>query len=104
MISVFLSGQDAMTRSTQHAHGGQASPLVLLDLFVDLMFIADIVVNFCTTFVENGEAVSDKQKIAVNYIKGWFLIDTIAAVPFDLLLFGSGTKEVSIVNLLVDNT
>lgn len=25
------------------------------------------------------------QQIAVNYIKGWFLLDLLAALPFDLL-------------------
>lgn len=78
----------------QNADGGRADPLVIVDLIVDLMFIADILINFRTTYVENGEVVSDKQKIAVNYVKGWFVIDTIAAIPFDLLLFGSGTTEV----------
>ncbi|XP_076438779.1 voltage-gated inwardly rectifying potassium channel KCNH2-like [Babylonia areolata] len=77
----------------QKSDGGRADPLVIVDLIVDLMFIADILVNFRTTYVENGEVVSDKHKIAVNYVKGWFLIDTIAAIPFDLLLFGSGTTE-----------
>nr|KAG5691560.1 hypothetical protein BaRGS_020935 [Batillaria attramentaria] len=84
--------KDARTR-VQNADGGRADPLVLVDLIVDLMFIADILINFRTTYVENGEVVSDKQKIAINYVKGWFLIDTIAAIPFDLLLFGSGTTE-----------
>ncbi|XP_059149754.1 potassium voltage-gated channel subfamily H member 7-like isoform X2 [Physella acuta] len=68
-------------------------PLVIVDLMVDLMFIADILINFRTTYVENGEVVSDQQKIAVNYVKGWFVIDAIAAIPFDLLLFGSGTSD-----------
>ena len=86
--------QDARTRM-QDADGGRADPLVIVDLIVDLMFIADILINFRTTYVENGEVVSDKHKIAVNYVKGWFVIDTIAAIPFDLLLFGSGTTEVS---------
>lgn len=70
-------------------------PLVIVDLMVDLMFIADILINFRTTYVENGEVVSDQQKIAINYVKGWFVIDAIAAIPFDLLLFGSGTSDVS---------
>ena len=70
-------------------------PLVIVDLMVDLMFIADILINFRTTYVENGEVISDQQKIAVNYIKGWFVIDAFAAIPFDLLLFGSGTSDVS---------
>ncbi|KAI8785760.1 potassium voltage-gated channel subfamily H member 2, partial [Biomphalaria glabrata] len=68
-------------------------PLVIVDLMVDLMFIADILINFRTTYVENGEVVSDQQKIAINYVKGWFVIDAIAAIPFDLLLFGSGTSD-----------
>ncbi len=70
-------------------------PLVIVDLLVDLMFIADILINFRTTYVENGEVVSDQKKIANNYVKGWFVIDAIAAIPFDLLLFGSGTSDVS---------
>ena len=87
------SGQDASTRMA-NADGGRADPLVIVDLIVDLMFIADILINFRTTYVTNGEVVTDKQKIAVNYVKGWFVIDTIAAIPFDLLLFGSGTADV----------
>ena len=33
-------------------------------------------------------------KIAVHYFRGWFIIDLVAAIPFDLLLFGSDTDEV----------
>ena len=41
-----------------------------------------------------SQVVSDPKKIAVHYLKGWFLIDLVAAIPFDLLLFGSTTDEV----------
>ena len=71
--------------------------LVLLSLFtiVDVMFIIDILINFRTTFVNsNDEVVSHPAKIAVHYFRGWFLIDLVAAIPFDLLLFGSDTDEV----------
>ena len=70
-------------------------PLVIIDLIVDVMFIADILINFRTTYLHNGEVVTDPQKIAINYVKGWFLIDAVAAIPFDLLLFGTGTSDVS---------
>ena len=40
--------------------------------------------------------VTNPRKIAANYIKGWFVIDAIAAVPFDLLLFSTGTSDVRI--------
>lgn len=44
---------------------------------------------------KNDEVVSHPGKIAVHYFKGWFIIDVVAAIPFDLLLFGSDTDEVS---------
>lgn len=63
---------------------------------VDVTFIIDILINFRTTYVSgNDEIVSDPGKIAVHYLKGWFLIDLVAAVPFDLLFFGTDTDEVS---------
>ena len=61
------------------------------------MFIIDIVINFRTTYIsENDEVVSQPSKIAVHYFRGWFIIDLVAAIPFDLLLFGSDTDEVRI--------
>ncbi|KAK3587810.1 hypothetical protein CHS0354_019676 [Potamilus streckersoni] len=69
-------------------------PLTIIDLIVDIMFIIDILINFRTTYVnKNDEVVSHPGKIAVHYFKGWFLIDVVAAIPFDLLLFGSETDE-----------
>ncbi|ELU16133.1 hypothetical protein CAPTEDRAFT_228010 [Capitella teleta] len=84
--------QDSGTRS-KNADFSNADPLVIIDLIVDVMFIADILINFRTTFLHNGEVVMDPHKIAINYLKGWFLIDAVAAIPFDLLLFGTGTSD-----------
>ena len=63
----------------------------VVDLFVDTMFIADILINFRTTYLCDGEVVTEPGKIAINYIKGWFIIDLIAAIPFDFLLFRVST-------------
>lgn len=42
--------------------------------------------NFRTTFVsKKGEVVSDSKAIALNYIRTWFVVDLLAALPFDLL-------------------
>ncbi|KAL3094442.1 hypothetical protein niasHT_025918 [Heterodera trifolii] len=71
-----------------------SEPLEIIDLIVDIFFIIDIIINFRTTFVnENDEVVSDPGKIAIHYFKGWFLIDMIAAVPFDLLLVETDSDE-----------
>uniref|UniRef100_H2Z0V4 Cyclic nucleotide-binding domain-containing protein n=1 Tax=Ciona savignyi TaxID=51511 RepID=H2Z0V4_CIOSA len=51
-----------------------------------IFFVIDILINFRTTYVnKNDEVVSKPGKIAIHYFKGWFLIDLVAAVPFDLL-------------------
>ncbi|KAB0375890.1 hypothetical protein FD755_012533, partial [Muntiacus reevesi] len=74
--------------------GYACQPLAVVDLIVDIMFIVDILINFRTTYVNaNEEVVSHPGRIAVHYFKGWFLIDMVAAIPFDLLIFGSGSEE-----------
>lgn len=63
---------------------------------VDVTFIIDILINFRTTYVNAADEVeSDPAKIAMHYLRGWFVIDLVAAIPFDLLLFGTDTDEVS---------
>lgn len=55
------------------------------DFIVEILFVADIVLNFRTTYVNRkGEVVSNSKSIAVNYVKGWFFIDLVAAIPFHL--------------------
>uniref|UniRef100_A0A672NX51 Potassium channel, voltage gated eag related subfamily H, member 7 n=1 Tax=Sinocyclocheilus grahami TaxID=75366 RepID=A0A672NX51_SINGR len=74
--------------------GYSCSPLNVVDLMVDIMFIVDILINFRTTYVNtNEEVVSHPAKIAVHYFKGWFFIDMVAAIPFDLLIFEGGSEE-----------
>uniref|UniRef100_A0A8C8RME2 Potassium voltage-gated channel subfamily H member 6 n=1 Tax=Pelusios castaneus TaxID=367368 RepID=A0A8C8RME2_9SAUR len=74
--------------------GYSCNPLNIIDLIVDIMFIVDIIINFRTTYVNiNDEVVSHPGKIAIHYFKGWFLIDMVAAIPFDLLIFRSGSDE-----------
>ncbi|XP_036050336.1 potassium voltage-gated channel subfamily H member 6 isoform X3 [Onychomys torridus] len=86
-----LSNQDESQRGTC---GYTCSPLTVVDLIVDIMFVVDIVINFRTTYVNtNDEVVSHPRRIAVHYFKGWFLIDMVAAIPFDLLIFRTGSDE-----------
>ena len=71
-------------------------PLVIVDYIVDVMFIIDIFINFRTTFVNaTEEVVSDPCRIAVHYVKGWFLVDLLAAIPFELLIMIGNTNQVS---------
>ncbi|XP_054455496.1 potassium voltage-gated channel subfamily H member 6 [Anoplopoma fimbria] len=74
--------------------GYTCDPLNVADLLVDVLFIVDIVINLRTTYVDrNEEVVTQPSRIAKHYIKGWFSIDLFAAIPFDLLIFRSGSEE-----------
>ncbi|XP_026861581.2 potassium voltage-gated channel subfamily H member 2a [Electrophorus electricus] len=81
--------------------GYSCSPLNVVDLIVDIMFVVDIVINFRTTYVNtNDEVVSQPSRIAVHYFKGWFFIDLVAAIPFDLLIYRSGEETTTLIGLL----
>ncbi|KAF2882474.1 hypothetical protein ILUMI_23699, partial [Ignelater luminosus] len=91
-VAAFLLSEPDYSNKKSKKYGDD--PIVLIDLIVDVTFIVDILINFRTTYVSgNDEVVSHPGRIAVHYLKGWFLIDLVAAIPFDLLLFGSDTDE-----------
>ncbi|XP_056007211.1 potassium voltage-gated channel subfamily H member 6-like isoform X10 [Ostrea edulis] len=92
--AAFVLSEEKKKPSNDSIQSRYSDPLTIIDLIVDIMFIVDILINFRTTYVnKNDEVVSDPGKIMVHYFKGWFLIDVVAAIPFDLLLFGSKTDE-----------
>nr|CAD7423085.1 unnamed protein product [Timema monikensis] len=91
-VAAFLLNEPNFNPKRNKKYGDD--PIVIIDLIVDVTFIVDILINFRTTYVNsNDEVVSHPGKIAVHYLRGWFLIDLVAAIPFDLLLFGSDTDE-----------
>lgn len=79
----------------QRRCGYTCNALNIVDLMVDVLFIVDIVMNFRTTYVDQKDVVvTQPSRIAKHYIKGWFFIDLFAAIPFDLVIFRSGSDEV----------
>jgi hypothetical protein len=54
---------------------------LMVDVFVDIFFILDIVVVFHTTYLTNkGEEIFDKNMIAKRYLLGQFIIDFLPVV------------------------
>ncbi|KFD69238.1 hypothetical protein M514_04553 [Trichuris suis] len=89
-VAAFLLREESVSRRQHKYH----DPLEVVDLIVDIMFIIDIIINFRTTYMnDNDEVISHPGKIAIHYFKGWFLIDVVAAIPFDLLLFNANSDE-----------
>ena len=70
------------------------SVLFWINRSVDLLFILDIFLNFFVAIVdpEDGQLVFHHPTIIKTYLKGWFTIDVISIMPFDLLsiIFNNG--------------
>lgn len=60
-----------------------------LNYVIDLFFLLDIFINFNTAFYrEDYEIETSHKNIAINYLRGWFLIDFLSIIPLDLILSG----------------
>jgi CRP-like cAMP-binding protein len=57
----------------------------IMNWFIDVFFILDILINFRTTIIneKTGEDIKDQKKIAIKYLKNKFWIDLLASLPFD---------------------
>ena len=55
---------------------------------LDLFFLADIVLNFRTSFRLQGIVILDKKQIKKHYIRGLFFVDLIALLPIDAIFLG----------------
>ncbi|XP_069012383.1 voltage-gated inwardly rectifying potassium channel KCNH6 [Embiotoca jacksoni] len=86
----------------QRSCGYTCNPLNVADLMVDVLFIVDILINLRTTYVDqNDEVITQPSRIVKHYIKGWFPIDLFAAIPFDLLIFISGSDKMATLTSLL---
>ncbi|EFJ52746.1 hypothetical protein VOLCADRAFT_86033 [Volvox carteri f. nagariensis] len=61
-----------------------------LEGLIDLFFYTDLVLNFLTAYEHpvTGELITNHRKIAVRYLKTWFVIDLLATFPSDYVVRG----------------
>ena len=84
--------------------------LFVMNRVVDVVFLVDIVFNFFIPFrqsaKEGGRWVYNTKRIARHYLRGWFALDCVTAVPMDLLMLGAvdhgstAARSVKILKLL----
>ncbi len=60
----------------------------IFDIIVDLLFFLDIIVAFNTAYVDESTeiVITDRKKIALNYLRLWFWIDIGSTIPFDSVI------------------
>ncbi|CAL8397150.1 unnamed protein product, partial [Gadus morhua 'NCC'] len=78
----------------------QTRSTTVTDISVEILFIIDIVCSFRTTYVsKSGQVIFEARLICIHYMTTWFIIDLVAALPFDLL-YAFNVSVVSVVHLL----
>lgn len=82
--AIFVPFELAFNRDNRKEVG-----FLVMDCIVDVIFLTDVIVNFRTTYVDNtGHVVSHPPSIVRNYITGWFVIDLLAALPYEIFTLG----------------
>lgn len=80
-----------MVQSGFHSSSGSVKSIITTTNVSNFDVICTLLLR--TTYVNsNDEVVSHPVRIAVHYFKGWFLIDMVAAIPFDLLIYRNGEE------------
>eukprot|EP01047_Picozoa_sp_COSAG01_P073391 COSAG01_NODE_11953_length_1828_cov_2.528051_1_plen_519_part_10 len=69
----------------QAAFLGSEAKRERVDIVVDLCFWADMVLAFWTGYDKGFEVVYDKSAIVENYLYGWFLVDFVATMDWEIL-------------------
>lgn len=59
--------------------------VLALDAVATLLFVADLAARFTRPVRVDGRPIADRRVIARHYLRGWFAVDLLAAVPFGLL-------------------
>jgi CRP-like cAMP-binding protein len=61
-------------------------PLFIVGVVFDFIFMFDMVLTFNTAFYdEDNQIIGDRKRIALKYLKSWFVLDLGSSVPFSLL-------------------
>lgn len=75
---------------------------IALDLTIDSIFFLDMAFTFFTAYEDDrGIVIIELNKIALNYLKGWFFIDLVATFPLYLILSPEALPGASSVNSLL---
>ena len=57
-----------------------------LDTIIDFLFIFDMIVNFNSPIqIKDEQYDYNRKRVALNYLKTWFIIDLFASIPMNLI-------------------
>ena len=88
MLAIVLLFSTPSTSNLRNVCPAQTTIHHITDLFVDLFFICDIIINFRTAYYdEASKLVIDREKIWKQYTSTWFVPDVISSIPVQIIHF-----------------
>ena len=65
---------------------------------IDVFFLIDLILMFFTTIPETDRLIeiTERKKIANNYLTGWFIIDFCSIIPFDMIMKSFAVGHLSV--------
>ncbi|KAG6590927.1 putative potassium/sodium hyperpolarization-activated cyclic nucleotide-gated channel [Phytophthora cinnamomi] len=60
------------------------------DTFLDVFFLVDIILTFNTAIEKDGSIRYNRRLVAERYLRSWFVIDLIAALPYGYIFTENG--------------
>ena len=65
------------------------------DLFIDCLFMLDVVINaFTAYYIDREELVTGNKQILVHYAKSWMVLDVLASIPFQYVFTNNNWKSI----------
>ena len=59
---------------------------IVFETLIDFCFFVDIILTFMTAFERKNNVIETRHRqIALQYFKGWFWIDLLSTIPFQLV-------------------
>lgn len=72
----------------------------IVNMTIDTLFAIDIIIIFQSCYYDDEFViVENRWMIAKEYLRGWFLVDLVAIVPFDSIFKASGAGSVDMIRL-----
>ena len=63
----------------------------------DVLFMIDVFLSCITTYINNdGVVISEIPHILGHYLKSWFIVDLISAIPWEFFILCFDAQDVSI--------
>ena len=64
-------------------------------LIINVFFVVDLIITFFTTYTDSdNQEVTSHKRIAIRYLKGWFIVDIISCLPFDVMISGQSSFNI----------